>query len=564
MAAEKLIAGKTRREMYEMRLSQLIQRRSTWEPAWRDIAEQMLPYRILFDKDKENRGEKKESKIINPTPSMAIDTNSAGMIAGITNPSRKWRKLGVVDYDDNEAKDIQEYLDVVDEIIEKALLDAGWYTVLSDATWPDLAAFGTSAVFHEETPDGGMRFVDMPIGQYYLDIGADGDVDTCYRILHLNVREMAQKFGVKAMSDQAQQAWNNKHFDADFEVIHAVQPNSDYSGLIGEFPYKSCWWERTDPNKERFLRESGYLEFPVLTPRWSVRHRDVYGRGPGWKVRGSCRALQHYETKLTKMVDKTVDPPMRGRGLDRASLLPGDMTHLEEGLDGMFEPAMQIPPAAISSCQDHINRLENHINRVMSVDLWRSIIDDTRAQRATAEEVRFQREQLMLMLGPLLTRMDNDLLKPAVVRTYNILERTGQLPPPPESLRGRKLEVKFISIMHQMQQATGLVGLRTMLGEVTFLANLLPEVRDKINGDAIVDEYAQITGVPAKSILSDKEVAQIRAQRAEQERVQQEGAAMVEATKGAKNLQGADPQQLTEALSTVFPMGAQNGVTPVN
>lgn len=555
------------RERLNLRLEALRTERSTWLLTWVDIGENMIPYRIIIDSNNQrNRGEQKESKIINNTPVRALNTLAAGMMAGITSPARKWFSLTTVDRDIAEIQAVREYLDQVQEAIESALAQSNWYNALSNGTYVDLGSFATSAMFIEEKGFGEILFSALAVGQYLLDADHEGKVDTCFREITFSTRQMVQKFGLEKVSQAVRDAHQEGHMSRNFDVVHAVMPNEDYRrGKIGPvgMSFASLWWDRNDETKEdNFLERKGYHEFPVLGSRWFVRPGDVYGRGPGWEIRGDCRALQHKEKRMLRMLDKIVDPPMRAtKNVKRASLLPGDVTHIPDDGTGKFEPAIdtRTMAAALSVMETHIDRDEERINRAMFVHLWQSLVNDQRKQRPTATEVEFKRQEVMLMLGPLLENLDNDLLEPAIERVFSILDRQDVLPIPPPELQGRSIKIKFISIMHQMQQTTGLAGIRTLIDETAQLANLKAEALDKLNADVIVEEIGRISGVRPDAVLSEDEVNKLRKVRAEQEQQAQQGEAMLQGAKGLKDLSSADPQKLSEIAQAISPVAAAQG-----
>src|SRR5690606_31551340 len=116
--------------------------------------------------------------------------------------------------------------------------------------------------------------------------------------------------------------------------------------------------------KDVFLRISGYNEFPVLVPRWSVRGGDVYGRGPGWNVFRDCRALQHLEEKLARLFDLAGEPPMKGsEDIEDASIDPGSFTRIPRGAQAMYEPVLRQSDTAqaIDKVERHIERHEKRI-----------------------------------------------------------------------------------------------------------------------------------------------------------------------------------------------------------
>jgi hypothetical protein len=557
--------ARSRREQLEQRLQTLKTERASWEPAWREITEQMVPYRAIWDSEHQrNRGDKKESKIINNTPVRALDTLAAGMMAGVTSPARQWFSLTTSDRELAEVQSVRVYLDRVQEVIESTLAKSNWYSSLSNGTYLDLGSIGTSAMFEEEGEPGEIKFTPLVIGQYYLDHNSDSIIDTCFREIHMTTRQMVQKFGLDKVSASVRDAHTQGNLNNSFRVVHAIFPNEEFQhGKIGVqgMRWASVWWESAD-DRHSFLRESGYDDFPILAPRWFVRPGDVYGRGPGWEIRGDCRSLQHKESRLLRMLDKLVDPPMRASAnIKRASLLPGDVTHVPSDGTGTYEPVMDTAALAraLSTMEVHIGRDERRIQEAMFVHLWQTLVNDQRKQRPTATEVEATRQEVMLMLGPLLENLDNDLLEPAIIRTFNILDKNDMLPLPPPEIQGTAVKVKFISIMHQMQQATGLAGIRTLIDETNQIASMRPDALDKLNVDVMVDELGRISGVRPDAVLSEDEVNEVRQARAEQEQQMQQMEQMQQGAGAVKDLSQADPQKLSEIADAISPVAAAQG-----
>lgn len=542
--------------------------RQSWETTWRDIHEQMLPYRATWDVMQRNDGRRLESHIINSTPTQALGTLAAGMMAGVTSPSRQWFSLQVEDEERNRHPDVKRWLDDCYRIIAAILQGANWYTSLADGGYLDLGSIGTAAIFCEEHATKHAYFQALPTGQYCLDVDRLGNIDTCFREIPYSTRQMVQEFGIDRVSRNVREAYERGELDATHRVIHAIYPNDDYErGKLGPRGkrWASCWFDPAE-DQERLLREGGYEEFPIMAPRWSVRPGDVYGRGPGWTVRGDCHTLQLRERQLAKMGDKSHEPPMKASGnIKRASVIPGAFNHVGKGDSaGMLEPLFEINPAAMASLLEHIKRDEDRIHHGLYAHLWTAILNDQRSQRATATEIEAQRDEIASILGPLLERLDGDLLDPAITRVVGIATRRGLLPRAPDVLQGQQVQIKFISVLHLMQQRTKIIGIRTLLQEVAGLSSLRPDAADKLNVDRIVDEIADVTGVPPDAVLSTEEVDEVRQARAQQEQAKQAGESLLQATQGAKNLGGIDPQNLADVAGALAPAAAAHAnIAPI-
>lgn len=561
------MAGETRRQRLESRLGQLKTARSSWEPGWRDIGEQLVPYRLQLHRGTQRpSGGRRDSGIFNSRPQLALRTLAAGMMAGITSPARDWFRLTTSDPALADSKPVRVYLDACHERISGALHGSNFYKALASGLYPDLCAIGTGAMFFDEGPGGKLRFRSIPVGEYWLEVNHEGVVDTFFHERAWTVRQLVSRFGLHRVSARARQAHDDGKLDTLATVVHAVVPNDaqqphTITPKRAAFPFASLWWERGDERPDQFLEQSGYSEFPVLAPRWAALTTDAYGRGPGWDVLGDCRMLQHHEQRRLQLIDKLTNPPLRAVGdIKRASLLPGDITHVPRGEGATVEPIIEIPPQALAVIADQIALVESRISEGLFAHLWNMLLDDDRNQRPTATEVEAKRQEVALMLGPLLEGLNTELLEPVVERAFAIMARNLSLPPPPEELRrGGEIKIEFISIMHAMQQTGGLVGIRTLMGEIGLIAQVKPDALDKIDADVIVDELGKITGVRPDAILSNDEVASVRRMRAAQQQASEQGQAMLAATQGARNLGSVDPAKLSEVAGMLAPAAAAQG-----
>ena len=110
------------------------------------------------------------------------------------------------------------------------------------------------------------------------------------------------------------------------------------------------------------------------------------------------------------------------------------------------------------------------------------------------------------------------------------------MPPPPDEMVGIDIRVEYVSMLAQAQKAIGIGALDRMLGTVGTMAQVKPNVVDKLASDKIIDEYSQMLGVPADLIIANEEVAIIREERENEQQQMQQAAQMAEVANTAKTL----------------------------
>jgi hypothetical protein len=125
-----------------------------------------------------------------------------------------------------------------------------------------------------------------------------------------------------------------------------------------------------------------------------------------------------------------------------------------------------------------------------------------------------------------------------------VMNSRGMLPDAPPAIANMDLKIEFVSILAQMQRMVGIGQIERTVSFIGNLSAVFPEAPDKLNTDEMIDEYADRAGAPQKIIRTEKEVEQIRAQRAQAKQMQT-AAAMAQPAQ-----QGADAARLLSETDT--------------
>lgn len=536
MAASK---PETKRQLYDRRLGELTLERSSFIKHWQDLSDFILPRQARFTVTDRNRGDRKNSKIIDNTATLATRTLASGMMSGITSPARPWFQLRTPDPKLNEIMAVKEWLDLVRNRMTEVFLKSNLYTTLP-ITYADLGVFGTHAFAVLEDDEDVIRCYPFPVGSYALGTSHRGNVDTVYREFQMTVRQLVGQFGLENCSTSTRNAWERGNREIWVDVVHAVEPNDLYDERKAASKYKrfkSCYYEK-GADGDQMLREAGFDEFPVMAPRWALTGEDIYGHSPAMDALGDIRALQLEQKRKAQAIDKLVNPPMIAPSSlrnQRASLLAGDVTYVDVAQGGQgFTPAYQINPR-INELMLDIQENQGRIRRAFFEDLFLMIANDQRSN-ITAREIQERHEEKLLMLGPVLERLNDELLDPLIDRTFGIMMRMGLIPPPPKELEGLELSVEYVSVMAQAMKMTGITGIERLMSFAGNMAQAKPEVLDKIDFDQALDEYASMVGVPPSVVKDDTMVATIRQQRAKQEQAMQQQAMLAQTAQTAKTM----------------------------
>jgi len=155
----------------------------------------------------------------------------------------------------------------------------------------------------------------------------------------------------------------------------------------------------------------------------------------------------------------------------------------------------------------------------------------------TATEVLQRNEEKMRLLGPVLGRLQSELLQPLISRSFALLLRNGLLPAAPEQLQGQDIDIEYVSPLAKAQKLTDLQSMLRGFEVMMQVAEIAP-VMDYLDSDKLVQYLVEVTGIPARVIRSDEEVAKIRRQQAE---AQQQQAAMEQQMMQAQQAQQVAP-----------------------
>ncbi len=534
----------TKRQHLEKMRMTLRSERESFIPHWRDLSDYVMPRRARYTIAERNKGDRRNKKIIDSTATLAMRNLMAGMMSGLTSPARPWFSLTTPDPSLGEFGPVKTWLDDVTKRMRTIFLKSNLYNALP-LLYCDQGLFGTSAMAVLEDDQDVIRCYSFPIGSYCIAQSHRHTVDTFVREWAMTVRQLVQRFGYENCSRSVQEQYDAGNYETWIDVAHMIHPNEDHDPekLAAKHKrFSSCYWEIGSDEEGKFLDESGFDEFPIMAPRWNLTGEDVYGQSPGMDALGDIQQLQAMQRRMIQSIDKMVNPPMvapTSMQNKKASLLPGDITYVDttQGSTG-FKPAHELR-MPLQELQVLIGETQARVKRCFYEDLFLMLANSDRRQ-ITAREIEERHEEKLLMLGPVLERQNEDLLDPLIDRTFAIMLRRGEVPPPPPEIAGQELKVEYISIMAQAQKMVATSGLERFVGFVGNLAAAKPDIADKLDFDQVVDEYSDMLGVPPKIVRPDEEVAKIREGRAQAIAAQQRAEQLQQVAQGAKLLSETD------------------------
>ncbi len=491
-------------------LSRLMEKRSNWESHWQEVSDLMLPRKAEITKERA-RGDKRNTLIFDATAVHALELLAASLHGMLTSSANRWFTLRFKETSLNENDEAKEWLEDSEQRMYDVISKSNFQQEIFEC-YHDLIAFGTSCLMIEEDQEDVLNFSARHIKEIYIQENKKGFVDTLYRRFKMPAQAVVSKFGFENVSKETQNTATKNPFD-DIEVVHVVRPRPDFDPKKKDkknMPFESIYFEY---GSGHIISNGGFLENPYVIPRYLKASTEQYGRSPGMNALPDVKVLNKMVENSLKAAAKMIDPPLLVSDdsmLAPIRMSPGSINFFRAGSRDTITPLNIQSNVAVSLANE--NQRRDAINKMFHID--QLVVTENR--NMTATEVLQRQEEKMRILGPVLGRLQSELLSPLITRVFNILLRGQLFTEAPDILQQQELKIEFVSPMALAQRGQELQSLMRGLEIFGSLAQTMP-VMDYIDENGLVKQIISILGLPAKVIKSDVEVQEIREERAQQE-----------------------------------------------
>ena len=287
------------------------------------------------------------------------------------------------------------------------------------------------------------------------------------------------------------------------------------------------------------MQESGFQEFPYVVPRFLKATGEVMGRSPAMVALPDVKMLNLMSKTIIQAAQKLIDPPLLVP--DDGFLLPvrtqpGGLNFFRSGTRDTITPLNTGANIPIG-----LNMEEQRRTAIRSAFYVDQLLTGG-SPNMTATEVVQRQEERMRVIGPVLGRLMNEMLRPMIDRVFALMLRADMLAPPPEILQGLDVDVEYVSPLARAQKSSSLNSTMKALEILLPLAQALP-VADHINADGLVNHIMDSLGVPKKVVKPQSEVDAGREEQAAQQQ------AMMERQEASQDVQ--DVAQIAQASRMV-------------
>lgn len=545
------------------RHQEMVSQRATWETLWEEIAKYVMPRKAgMFTKSTQPSVED-ETALFDGTAVRANMILANGQLSWMTPMESRWFAAEAPKPMESE-DDIEQWFKRCTEVMHEQLAASNFYTEIHEL-YLDRGAFGTAAILVEQGREHMLNFTKLDIGSFAVAENDEGQVDTISREYEMTARQAALKFGPDALSDPMKEDLKKTQSQRKFTIIHTIYPRD-----FGEIeqgkkdgpnkPYASVY---VDKNTRHVLLSSGFDEQPFFVTRYlKWKNAESYGYSPSWTALPEAKQLNFLEKQLDSLAELSAFPRMLiPAGFD------GDIDLRAAGVT-YFDPnnpnALPREWGTTGRYDIGMNRAAQRreaINEAFHVDLFKMFAQ--LEKQMTAREVAERASEKLIQFSPTFARMTTELFNPLLKRVFALLARAGLFPPPPEQLNMTGFipepRVSYNSrIALAIRQLENAAWIRTSEMILPYV-QIKPEILDNYDFDEISRDMARNDGLPARWLLDEELVAQMRAQRAQ---AQAEAMQMQQAEQmaGALGKAGAVKRDsvVADALSQQM-LGAQMG-----
>lgn len=561
------------RNYSEGRLIGLRVNRYSWWTHWRELADYFLPrrYKWLITPNQMGRGSPINQHIIDSTACVYARNLASGLVSGKSSPTDLWFRLQIGYLDSTETTPASLWLAECERLLYLIFNESNFYNSIA-IFYFDLVVFGTASMLVYEDYENVINCVNPCLGEFYIDIDGKYRPTIFYREFTMTIDACVKEFGYDNCSSAVQALYDDPdgaNLTRELIIAHGIEPNNDGRakefGFSEKFAWREVYWEwggSTSPqggaaNVPGILRRKGYYEQVAITGRWDLVSNDPYGRSPGMDGLPDQKQVQLEQRRKAQAIDKMVNPPLIADiqlKNQPANLTPGGITFVS-GYSASGKPGFasvydtKFPVQEITA---DLVEVKSRLSQIFFNDVLRTASQYETRSNVTAVEWDLRKSESLIMLGPALERIDNEVLRPFVERTFAIALRAGIIPPPPPEISGQMMTIKFVSVLAQAQQATRAASIERILSLAGSIVGVVPEAMDNIDVDYSLDKLSSLLNNDPKMIRSPDALAKIRADRAKQAAAAQQADIAQKLSAGAKNLSGADMGNGQNALQAMI------------
>lgn len=486
--------------------------KSTHKIVWDKINQLIFPNSEQFLAEYSGGAKRRRLQFDN-TAERALEIYSSSMVGLMANPTAKFINFEPKDKDLLDDKQVQLFVEEAQDKVLSVFNDPA--TKFHDNFFycvQYLGAYGTTALLSDRSDEHVAVFrAEGPKSLNFTE-NFNNTIDEVFLERKYTIRQLqllAETQGWDIPFDKIKKKETEKEC-----IIRHIYPNPNYDKKnIAEKRYKSDYYLK---DKKKLVHTSGFDTFPAPVGRWGKLDGEKWGDSPGRVALTAVRVLNASERHLTFAEEYSLRPSLFVSSEAKFGKLNLSAGAVNVGRGNPNDTVRPLLTNGDTNFSLERNRQRREvIMQSFYVDIFQTMSDID----MTATEAQIRQQERLRGLAPKVARIQSDILGPTAERVLAILIDQGKIKVP-EVLRGRELEVTYISPLAQAQRAADAMSIQMFMNDVAILAQGNPDVLDKVDFDFLVDELAEIRGIPTKALLPEKELSAIREDKAKQLQLQ--------------------------------------------
>ena len=483
-------------------------------------------------------GEDKSLPILDPTGALDLQDMAAGMSAIVIPTGQYFFRLGPSEESSSDSETVRSYLSYATQIAHSQILKSNFVLQFNEflMSW---IGFGTGNLESRwDKKKLQLSYMDWDVANYRFGTDTDGNPNRCL-IRWSYTAEQAYSLWGDAAGEKVCACINSDDAKKSQEKFWFIWRRQERKGrdvnLTDNLNY---------PIEEVVVNESekvivhvdGYKQFPNHITRWLLSSQERWGRGQGTfalsadkelqvqkRAFNLCAALQNtppYETLQSFEGTPKIYPGANNVVMEHNTINP-----LHGDLRGNFPVT-----------KETLEMTREILHRAFYVKVFAPLDNLPGDRRTTVEIIERVKAGYMRIILPVM-RLYSEGLTPLIERSVLLLLENHIIPPPPQELKGFKVEyLGKLALALQEQQSDAL----QRYAQFSFgMEQVVPNfTADNINIDRAGRRMATTFGVNESDLNTEEERAAIRAERMQKQQMQESLMAAQAASKAYKDGSG--------------------------
>lgn len=473
---------------------------------------------------------------------------ASGIFSYMTPKNQKWFKITTGDRSMDESDAVYKYFDEVrDTMLD--LLARSNFTEISHETYLNFGAIGTVCTQVEwDKEEEGLMLTDYPYNTFWFTEDNKGRPNRIFREFVWTAEQAVDEWGEDALKNcsSVMKAYYSEDEDSkreQFKFIHLVEPNKHRKhGKLNKEnkKYKSTF---ICDNDKQIIKEGGFSKLPYKIARFLKYNTEgqVMGYSPAMDCMPIIKTLENLKKKLILAVEKNLNPAM-SRGVSIGQV-PNKVRTAPNAINNFDSRNPESKPTPILQNIDlsySLAELEEEARQIEDAFFIPSFQTITNIDKSnvTATEILAREREALASISPAISRIEDEWLEPILEDVFEIANKRGLLPEPPQELQeGALIRLEFTGVLSSAPKLTESVSALNFFQEFAVLAEFMPEnerlkAMSGIKYDSIIKTLAENRNLPADWFKSKQEMEEEAAKAAAEQQQAQQMQMMADVAKG--------------------------------